>query len=127
MYTGRLKFKLSSILGVYVPRSKRIYYDHDAKTFFHEASHHVLGMRMLSLYKSARGRAIEEVVSDIAAVVSVKKMHVPRGLGWMLVELGLRLKPCRKLLFVEGDPYLSSQCILLAIKTRPRIITHLFF
>ena len=98
----------------------------NSEIFLHEASHHIVTLRMPSLYRTARGRAVEEVVSDIAAVVSMKKMQVPPGVGWMLIELGLRLKPCRKLLFTDGDPYLSSQCILMAIKARPKLIARLF-
>jgi hypothetical protein len=49
-------------LRIYVPRSGRIYLDNmrDTKTFFHEASHHVITLHMPSLYKTARGRAVEE-------------------------------------------------------------------
>jgi len=113
-----------------VPRSRRIYLDNmrDYRTFLHEASHHVITLKMPHLYKTPRGRAVEEVVSDIATVVSMKKMRVPRGVGLMLIELGLRLKPCRKLLFDDdGDPYLSPKCILSVIKAKPKFITRLFF
>jgi len=128
-YRG-LPLKPLTLLGAYVPRSKRIYLDdiRDYRTFLHEASHHIITLRMPRLYRTPRGRAVEEVVSDIAAVVAIRKLEVPRGVGWILIELGLRLKPCRKLLFdADGDPYLSSQCILPAIKAKPELITHLFF
>jgi hypothetical protein len=112
-----------------VPRSRRVYLDdvRDAKTFFHEASHHVITLRMPSLYKTARGRAVEEAVADIAAAVAVRRLNVPRGVGWLLIEMGLRLKRCRRVHFDEdGDPNLSAQCLLLAVKARPRLITRLF-
>jgi hypothetical protein len=92
MYTARLRLKPLALLGAYVPRSRRIYCDmRNSEVFLHEASHHVVTLSMPSLYRSARGRAVEEVVSDIAAVVSMKKMQVAPGVGWMLIELGLRL------------------------------------
>lgn len=92
MYTARLRPKPLALLGAYVPRSRRIYCDmRYSEVFLHEASHHVVTLSMPSLYRSARGRAVEEVVSGIAAVVSMKKMQVAPGVGWMLIELGLRL------------------------------------
>jgi hypothetical protein len=109
-YRG-LPLKPLTLSGVYVPRSRRIYLNdmRDAKTFFHEASHHVITLRMLSLYETARGRAVEEAVADIAAAVAVRRLNVPRGVGWLLIEMGLRLKQCRRLHFDEdGDPNLST-------------------
>jgi hypothetical protein len=82
---------------------------------------------MPHLYKTARGRAVEEAVSDIAAAVATEKMSVPRGVGWQLVEMCLRLKPCSKLHFDEdGDPLLSNRCILVALKAKPKLILDLF-
>jgi hypothetical protein len=49
---------------------------------------------MPSLYKTARGRAVDETVADIAAAVATKMVSVSRGVGWLLIEMGLRLKPC---------------------------------
>jgi hypothetical protein len=129
MYAVRVRLKPLALLGIYVPRSRRIYCDpRDSEVFLHEASHHVVSLHMPHLYRTPRGRAIEEVVSDIATIVATRRLEVPRGVGWMLIEMALRLKSCRKLLFdADGDPYLSSQCILLAIKARPKLITRLFF
>jgi len=124
----RAPLKPLTLLGIYVPRSKRIYLDvRDVKTFLHEASHHIVTLRMPHLYKTSRGRAVEEAVADIAAAVAVRRLNVPRGVGWLLIEMGLRLKQCRRLRFDEdGDPNLSAQCLLLAVKARPRLITRLF-
>jgi hypothetical protein len=129
MYTARIRLKPLALLGVYVPKSKRIYCDmRDSEVFLHEASHHIISLRMPHLYKTPRGRAIEEVISDIAAIVATRKLEVRPGVGWLLIEMALRLKPCRKLLFdADGDPHLSSKCILHAIKARPKLITRLFF
>jgi len=127
-YRG-LSLKPLTLLGAYVPRSKRIYLDNirDYRTFLHEASHHIVTLRMPHLYKTARGRAVEEAVADIAAAVAVRRLDVPRGVGWSLIMAGLMLKSCKKLRFDEdGDPNLSTQCILLAIKARPRLIARLF-
>jgi hypothetical protein len=45
MYTARLRLKPLALLGVYVPRSRRIYCDvRDAEVFLHEASHHVISL-----------------------------------------------------------------------------------
>jgi hypothetical protein len=99
----------------------------DVKTFLHEASHHIVTLRMPHLYKTVRGRAVEEAVADIAAAVSAMKMQVSRGAGWSLIEMGLRLKQCRKLHFdKDGDPVLGHRCILAAVRARPRLITRLF-
>jgi hypothetical protein len=120
---------LKPLLGIYVPKSRRIYLGDlsDGKTFFHEASHHIVSQRMPRLYKTARGRAVEESVADIAAVVATRKMPAPRGAGWRLIEMGLRLKPCSKLRFDgDGDPHLSSKCVLAALKTKPKLIISLF-
>jgi hypothetical protein len=125
----RTALKPLTLLGAYAPRSRRIYLDdmRDAKTFLHEASHHIVTLRMPRLYKTARGRAVEEAVADIAAAVSAMKMQVPRGAGWSLIEMGLRLKQCRRLWFDEdGDPILEQQCILTALRVKPRLITRLF-
>lgn len=127
-YRG-LPLKPLTLLGVYVPRSKRIYLDdmRDAKTFLHEASHHVISLRMPHLYKTAHGRAVEEAVADIAAAVSAMKMQVPRGAGWSLIEMGLRLKQCHKLHFdKDGDPVLGYRCILAAVRAKPKLIARLF-
>jgi hypothetical protein len=125
----RTALKPLTLLGVYVPRSKRIYLDdmRDTKTFLHEASHHIVTLHMPHLYKTPRGRAVEEAVADIAAAVSTMKMQTPRGVGWSLIEMGLQLKSCRRIHFDEdGDPCLSVRCILLAIKAKPRLIIRLF-
>jgi len=130
IYAFRMSLKPLTLLGVYVPRSRRIYLDNmrDYRTFLHEASHHVITLKMPHLYKTPRGRAVEEAVADIAAAVAVRRLDMPRGVGWSLIEMGLKLKSCRRLHFDEdGDPNLSTQCILLAIKARPRLITRLFF
>ena len=128
MYTARLRLKPLALLGVYVPRSRRIYCDvRDAEVFLHEASHHVISLHMPHLYKTPRGRAVEEAMADIAAAVSVMRLEVPRGVGWRLIQMGLALKHCRRLRFDEdGDPILDQRCILSAIKARPRLITRLF-
>jgi hypothetical protein len=123
-----LPFKPLTLLGMYETKYKRIYLDdmRDVKTFFHEASHHIVTQHMPQLYKTHRGRAVEEVVADIAAAVATKRVPVPRGVGWQLIEMGLHLKPCRRLHYDEdGDPYLPNRCILVALKARPRLI-HLF-
>jgi len=99
----------------------------DLRTFFHEASHHVLTLHMPQLYDTPRGRAVEEAVADVAAAVVVKRVPVPRGVGWLLVEMGLRLKPCRRLRFDrDGDPYLAGKCILAALKAKPKLMLNLF-
>jgi len=124
-----LPLKPLTLLGAYVPRSKRIYLDdmHDSKTFLHEASHHIVTLRMPRLYKTARGRAVEEAVADIAAAVSAMRLEVPRGVGWRLIEMGLALKHCRRLRFDEdGDPILERRCILTVLRAKPRLITRLF-
>lgn len=128
MYTTRLRHKPYAPLGAYVPRSQRIYCDvQNTKVFLHEASHHVISLHMPHLYKTARGRAVEEAVSDIAAVVAARGVSAPRGVGWLIIEMGLRLKSCRKLHFDEdGDPQLSNRCILVALKAKPRLILGLF-
>jgi len=97
----------------------------DTKTFFHEVSHHVINLHMPSLYKTAWGRAVEETVAHIAAVAT-KRVSVSRGVGWLLIEMGLRLKPCSKLRFDgDGDPHLSSKCVLTALKAKPKLILNL--
>jgi hypothetical protein len=70
---------------IYVSRSGRIYLDNmrDTKTFFHKASHHVITLYMPSLYKTARGRAVEETVADIAAIAT-KSGQCPETLGGYL-------------------------------------------
>jgi len=85
----------------------------------------VITLHMPSLYKTARGRAVDETVADIAAV-STKRVSVSKGVGWLLIEMGLRLKPCSKLRFDEdGDPHLSSRCVLTALKAKPKLILNL--
>jgi len=123
-----LPFKPLTLLGIYDTTYRRIYLDdlRDIRTFFHEASHHVVTQRMPQLYSTHRGRAVEETVADIAAAVAVKKMPVPRGVGWLLIEMG-QLKSCRRLYFdKDGDPHLSSRCILNALKAKPGLIYTLF-
>jgi hypothetical protein len=128
MYATRMKLKPLSLLGVYAPRSRKIYCEpFDVRTFFHEASHHIVTLRMPHLYKTARGRAVEEAVADIAAAVSAMGLEVPRGAGWRLIQMGLALKHCRRLRFDEdGDPTLERRCILTALRAKPRLITRLF-
>jgi len=128
MYTARLRLKPLTLLGAYVPRSRRIYCDmRDSKVFLHEASHHIVTLRMPHLYKTARGRAVEEAVADIAAAATIRKLEIPRGVGWTLIEMGLRLKQCRGLRFDEdGDPILDQRCILATIRARPKLIARLF-
>jgi hypothetical protein len=128
MYAARLRLKPLALLGVYVPRSRGIYCDmRDSEVFLHEASHHVVSLHMPHLYKTPRGRAVEEAVADIAAAVAVRKLEVPRGVGWSLIEMGLRLKRCRRLRFDEdGDPILDQRCILTALRARPRLVTRIF-
>lgn len=127
-YRGML-FKPLTLLGIYDTAHRRIYLDdlRDVKTFFHETSHHIITQFMPQLYKTHRGRAVEEAVADIAAVISVKKMWVPRGVGWSLIEMGLQLKSCRRLYLDEdGDPHLSNKCILNTLKAKPRLVLSLF-
>jgi len=127
-YRG-LPLKPFTLLGVYVPRSKRIYLAdmRDARAFLHEAPHHIVTLRMPRLYKTARGRAVEEAVADIAAAVSALRLEVPRGVGWRLIEMWLALKHCRRLRFDEdGDPILEWRCILTALRAEPKLITRLF-
>ena len=128
MYTVRLRSKPRALLGAYVPRSGRIYCDvRNIKVFLHEASHHVVELHMPHLYKTARGRAVEEAVADIAAAVAAMRLETPRGIGWQLIEMGLRLKPCSKLrLDRDGDPYLPNSCILGALKAKPELILNIF-
>ncbi len=81
---------------------------------------------MPSLYKTARGRAVEETVADIAAAVATKRVSVSRDVGWLLIEMGLRLKLCSKLRFDgDGDPHLSSRCVLTPLKAKPKLILNL--
>jgi hypothetical protein len=36
------------------------------------------------------------------------RLEVPRGVGWRLIEMGMSLKHCNRLLFDEdGDPILN--------------------
>ena len=64
-------------------------------------------------------------VADIAAVAT-KRVSVSRGVGWLLIEMGLRLKPCSKLRFDgDGDLHLSSRCVLTALKAKPKLILNL--
>jgi hypothetical protein len=124
-----LPLKPLTLFGLYDTRDRRIYLDdiRDVRAFFHEASHHVITQRMPHLYDTPRGRAVEEAVADIAAAAAAKMVSVPRGAGWLLIEMGLRLKPCRMLKFDEdGDPYLASKCILTALKAKPKLILSLF-
>jgi hypothetical protein len=127
MYAARPRPEPHALLGVYVPRSRRIYCDaRDVEVFLHEASHHIVSLRMPHLYKTPRGRAVEEAVADIAAVAA-KKISTPRGVGWLLIEMGMHLKPCSKLrLDRDGDPRLSNRCILAALKAKPKLILKLF-
>ena len=128
MYAVRVRLKPLALLGVYVPRSRRIYCDvRDSEVFLHEASHHVVSLRMPRLYRTPRGRAVEEAVADIAAAVSAMRLEVPRGVGWRLIEMGLALKHCRRLRFDEdGDPILGRRCILTALRARPKLVTRIF-
>ncbi len=99
----------------------------DAKTFLHEASHHIVTLHMPHLYKTSRGRAVEEAVADIAAAVSVLRLEVPRGVGWRLITMGMSLKHCRRLRFDEdGDPILDQRCILTALRASPKLVTRIF-
>jgi len=119
---------LPTLWGAYIPKSRKIYLGNtrDVKTFFHEASHHIITLRMPSLYRTPQGRAVEETVADIAAAVAIKRVPVPKGVGWSLIEMG-QLKSCRKPQFdEEGDPYLPGKCILSALKTRPKLILKIF-
>jgi hypothetical protein len=126
-YAALTRFKFHTLLGAYVPRSRRIYCDvRNVEVFLHEASHHVVSSHMPRLYKTARGRAVEEAVADIATTVAVREMSVPRGVGWLLIEMGLRLKMCRRLRPDEdGDPRLSNRCILAALKAKPELVLKL--
>ena len=128
MYTARLRLKPLALLGAYVPRSRRIYCDmRNSEVFLHEASHHVITLKMPHLYKTARGRAVEETAADIAASVSAMRLEVPRGAGWRLIEMGLALRHCRRLRFDEdGDPILDQRCILTALRARPKLVTRIF-
>jgi hypothetical protein len=76
---------------------------------------------MPHLYKTARGCAIEEAVADIAATVAARKMPAPRGVGWLLIEMALRLKLCCRLQ-PDGDPRLSNKCIVTALKAKPDVL-----
>jgi len=128
MYVARLRSKPHALLGTYVPRSRRIYCNvRNVEVFLHEASHHIISLNMPHLYKTARGRAVEEAVADIAAAVATKKIPVSRGVGWQLIEMGLRLKPCSRLrLDRDGDPHLPNSCILAALKAKPELILNIF-
>lgn len=125
----RMALKPLTLLGAYAPRSKRIYLDdmRDTKTFLHEVSHHIVALHMPHFYKTARGRAVEEAVADIAAAVSAMRLEVPRGVGWRLIEMGMSLKHCNRLLFDEdGDPILDQRCILTALRAKPKLVTRIF-
>jgi hypothetical protein len=128
MYVARLRSKPRALLGAYVPRSGRIYCDvRNVEVFLHEASHHIISLHMPHLYKTARGRAVEEAIADIAAAVAAMRLEAPRGAGWQLIEMGMRLKTCSKLrLDKDGDPHLLNSCILAALKAKPRLILNLF-
>jgi len=124
MYVARLRSKPHMFLGAYVPRSRRIY---NIKVFLHETFHHIVSLHMPHLYKTARRCAIEEAVADIAAAVAVREILVHRGVGWLLIEMGLRLKPCRRLHPDEdGGQRLSNRCIMAALKAKLELVLKLF-
>ena len=128
MYVARLRPRPRALLGAYVPRSGRIYCDvRNVEVFLHEASHHVISLHKPRLYKTVHGRAVEEAVANIAAAVAAMRLEAPRGVGWQLIEMGLRLKPCSRLrLDRDGDPHLPNNCILAALKAKPKLIFNLF-
>jgi hypothetical protein len=66
-------------------------------------------------------------VADIAAAVAVRKLEVPRGVGWSLIMAGLTLKSCKKTRFDDdGDSILDQRCILTVLRARPMLITRIF-
>jgi hypothetical protein len=45
-------------------------------------------VKTVSLYKTARSRAVEETAADITAAVATKRVSVSRGIGWLLIGYG---------------------------------------
>jgi len=112
-----------AVWGLYDERKHVIYLRHppafSPEVLFHELSHHVLFAYMPSLYSTARGRAVEELVADIAAEAAVRRIPVPPGTGWRLVKMGMSLKRCK----VEGEGgRLSPLCPLWRYKARPILL-----
>jgi hypothetical protein len=114
---------LSAIWGLYDERNGTIYLRYppafSPEVLFHELSHHVMFIYMPSLYSTARGRAVEELVADIAARAAVRRIPVPPGTGWRLVKIGMSLKRCR----VEGERgRISPLCPLWRYKVEPSLL-----
>jgi len=124
MYRGGGVLVLSAaIWGLYDERNGTIYLRHppafSPEVLFHELSHHVMYTYMPTLYSTVRGRAVEELVADIAAKAAVRRIPVPPGTGWRLVRMGTSLKRCR----VEGERgRLSPLCPLWQYKVRPSLL-----
>jgi hypothetical protein len=114
---------LSAIWGLYDEHSGTIYLRHppafSPEVLFHELSHHVLYLHMPSLYSTARGRAVEELVADIAARAAVRRIPVPPGTGWRLVRMGMMLKRCRA---ERKRGRLSPLCPLWRYKAKPSLL-----
>ena len=113
----------AAIWGLYDERKQAIYLRHSPsfspEVLFHELSHHVMFTHMPRLYSTVRGRAVEELVADIAAKAAVRRIPVPPGTGWRLVRMGMVLKRCR----VEGERgRLSPLCPLWRYKARPSLL-----
>ena len=118
---------LSAIWGLYDERSGTIYLRHppafSPEVLFHELSHHVMYAHMPTLYSTARGKAVEELVADIAAKAAVRRIPVPPGTGWRLVKMGMSLKRCR----FEGERgRLSPLCPLWRYKAKPSLLLKSF-
>jgi len=114
---------LSAIWGLYDERKHAIYLRHppafSPEVLFHELSHHVMFIYMPSLYSTARGRAVEELVADIAARAAVRRIPVPPGTGWRLVRMGVMLKRCRA---ERGRGRISPLCPLWRYKAKPSLL-----
>ena len=115
-FTSRL------IFGMYDVKYRRIYLQDmsDIGVFFHEASHHIAALLRPWLKMTFQGRMVEELVADIAAAVAVKEVQAPRGVGWVLIDVGLS---CR---FDENDLFLPDDCVLTKLKKSPELILTLF-
>jgi len=114
---------LSAIWGLYDERKHAIYLRHppafSPEVLFHELSHHVMFIYMPSLYSTARGRAVEELVADIAARAAVRRIPVPPGTGGRLVRMGVMLKRCRA---ERGRGRISPLCPLWRYKAKPSLL-----
>jgi hypothetical protein len=122
---NNLPFDLEA-LGVYVNGQIYLKNMSDVRTFFHEASHHVVALYAPHLRSDLHGHAVNETLADIVAAAAVELDDVPRGVGWSLIELAYQ-GPCREAYFHKFfGPILPDECILSQIKYRPELMLRLF-